>query len=55
MSFSLAHLRLFSLAHLQPMLALLAGVLILIQPRRLNLILAVYLIATGIIGFGLFR
>ena len=34
----------------QPLLALLAGVLILIRPKLLNLIVAVYLIAVGLIG-----
>jgi hypothetical protein len=33
-----------------PLVALLAGVLILIVPRLLNLIVAVYLILTGLIG-----
>jgi hypothetical protein len=37
-----------------PLLALVAGVLILIVPRLLNYIVAVYLIAIGLIGlFGL--
>jgi hypothetical protein len=33
-----------------PLVALLAGVLILIIPRLLNYIVAVYLILTGLIG-----
>ena len=40
-------------AHLQPIVALLAGVLILLVPRILNYIIAIYLIVTGIIGLGL--
>lgn len=44
-----------SIAHLQPSVALIAGVLILIAPRLLNYIVAFYLIATGVIGLGLFR
>jgi hypothetical protein len=37
-----------------PLLSLIAGVLILIVPRLLNYIVAVYLIAIGLIGlFGL--
>jgi hypothetical protein len=37
-----------------PLLALIAGVLILIVPRLLNYIVAIYLIAIGLIGlFGL--
>ena len=40
-----------------PLAALLAGVLILLVPRLLNLIVAIYLIAIGIIGLapGLLR
>lgn len=34
----------------QPFLALLAGVLILVMPRLLNYIVAVYLILYGILG-----
>ena len=44
-----------SLAHLQPLVALIAGVLILLVPRILNYIVAIYLIVTGIIGLGLVR
>jgi hypothetical protein len=35
---------------LQPLLALAAGILILIMPRLLNIIVAVYLILYGIVG-----
>lgn len=39
---------------LQPLIALIAGVLILIMPRLLNYIVAIYLIVIGIVGlFGL--
>jgi len=44
-----------SIGHLQPIIALLAGILILVMPRLLNYIVAIYLIAVGIIGLGLFR
>ncbi len=44
-----------SLQHLQPIVALLAGVLILIMPRLLNYIVAVYLILIGVIGLGIIR
>jgi hypothetical protein len=37
-------------AHLQPLVALLAGVLILLVPRILNYVIAIYLIITGLIG-----
>jgi hypothetical protein len=35
---------------LTPLISLLAGVLILIMPKLLNVIVAVYLIAVGLIG-----
>ncbi len=38
--------------HLQPLAALVAGVLILLVPRILNYIVAIYLILTGILGLG---
>lgn len=44
-----------SIAHLQPIVALVAGILILIIPRLLNIIVAVYLILIGLLGIGLFR
>lgn len=42
-----------SIAHLQPIVALVAGILILIMPRLLNFIVAIYLIIIGIIGLGI--
>lgn len=35
---------------LAPIIALLAGILILVQPRLLNYIVAVYLIVIGVLG-----
>lgn len=35
---------------LQPLLALIAGILILVMPKSLNYIVAVYLIIYGILG-----
>ena len=35
---------------LAPLVALLAGILILVMPRLLNYIVAVYLIVTGLLG-----
>jgi len=35
---------------LQPVMALIAGILILIMPRLLNYIVAIYLIIVGILG-----
>jgi hypothetical protein len=37
-------------AHITPLVALLAGILILIVPRLLNYIVAIYLILVGIMG-----
>ncbi|HMM66997.1 MAG TPA: DUF3096 domain-containing protein [Dokdonella sp.] len=34
----------------QPLLALIAGILILIMPRLLNYVVAIYLIVIGLIG-----
>jgi hypothetical protein len=36
--------------HLGPVAALIAGVLILIMPKLLNYIIALYLIITGLVG-----
>jgi DUF3096 family protein len=44
-----------SIAHLQPIVALIAGILILLIPRLLNFIVAIYLILVGIIGLGLIK
>ena len=35
---------------LQPLVALIAGILILVMPRLLNYIVAIYLIVIGVIG-----
>ncbi|MGD2081708.1 MAG: DUF3096 domain-containing protein [Chromatiales bacterium] len=35
---------------LQPILALIAGILILVVPRLLNYVVAIYLIVVGILG-----
>ncbi|MGH7095921.1 MAG: DUF3096 domain-containing protein [Stellaceae bacterium] len=42
-----------SFAHLQPIVALIAGVLILLAPRILNYIVAAYLIVIGLLGLGI--
>jgi hypothetical protein len=44
-----------SFTHLQPIVSLIAGVLILIMPRLLNYIVAAFLIISGILGLGLLR
>jgi hypothetical protein len=43
------------IAHIQPLVALVAGILILLIPRLLNFIVAIYLIIVGIMGLGLIR
>ena len=44
-----------SISHLAPVVALIAGILILLVPRLLNYIVAIYLIVVGIIGLGIFK
>lgn len=39
-----------SVAHITPLIALIAGILILIIPRLLNFIVAIYLIVVGLVG-----
>ena len=41
------------IAHIQPIVSLIAGILILIMPQLLNYIVAIFLIITGILGLGL--
>jgi Protein of unknown function (DUF3096) len=36
--------------HIQPLVALIAGILILLVPRLLNFIVAIYLIIIGVTG-----
>ncbi len=40
---------------LGPLVSLIAGILILIMPRLLNFIVAIYLILIGLVGLGLLR
>jgi len=44
-----------SIGHIQPVVALIAGVLILLMPRLLNYVVAIYLIVTGVMGLGLIK
>ncbi|MGY2047209.1 DUF3096 domain-containing protein [Methylobacterium sp. JK268] len=44
-----------TVAHLQPIIAIIAGILILVVPRLLNYIVAIYLILVGLFGLGLLR
>ena len=41
------------IAHIQPIVSLIAGILILIMPQLLNYIVAIFLIVSGILGLGL--
>ena len=44
-----------TIAHIQPIVSLVAGILILIVPQLLNIIVAIYLILIGVIGLGLLQ
>jgi hypothetical protein len=44
-----------TVAHISPIISLVAGVLILVMPRLLNLIVAIWLILNGLIGLGLLK
>jgi hypothetical protein len=44
-----------TVAHISPIISVIAGLLILIMPRLLNLIVAIFLILNGLIGLGLFK
>ena len=44
-----------SVGHLSPIISLIAGILILIMPRLLNFIVAIYLIVIGVIGLGIIK
>ena len=42
-------------AHVPAIVALIAGILILVMPRILNFVVAIYLIFIGLVGLGLCR
>ena len=42
-------------ANIPAILALIAGIFILVMPRLLNLVVAIYLICVGVIGLGLLK
>jgi Protein of unknown function (DUF3096) len=44
-----------SVGHLSPIVSILAGILILLMPRLLNYIVAIYLIVIGVLGLGLIK
>lgn len=41
------------ISHLQPIVSLLAGILILVMPQLLNYIVAIFLILSGLLGLGI--
>jgi hypothetical protein len=45
----------FAMSNLPAILALLAGILILIMPRFLNYLVAIYLIVIGLLGLNILR
>ncbi len=44
-----------TVAHISPIISVIAGLLILIMPRLLNFIVAIFLILNGLIGLGLLK
>lgn len=44
-----------TVGHIAPVLSIVAGVLILIMPRLLHFVVAIFLIINGLIGLGLLR
>jgi hypothetical protein len=44
-----------TVAHISPIMSVVAGLLILIMPRLLNLVVAIFLILNGLIGLGLLK
>ena len=44
-----------TMAHIQPLVAIVAGVLILLMPRILNYVVAIYLIIVGLLGLNIIR
>ena len=44
-----------TVAHISPVMSVIAGLLILIMPRLLNLVVAIFLILNGLIALGLLK
>jgi len=44
-----------TVAHISSIMSVIAGLLILIMPRLLNLVVAIFLILNGLIGLGLLK
>jgi len=45
----------FSFANLDPFISLLFGILILVFPKFLNYLIAIYLIIVGLLGLGILK
>jgi hypothetical protein len=43
------------MAQIQPLVAIVAGVLILLMPRILNYVVAIYLIIAGLLGLNIIK
>lgn len=43
----------YATAHLQPIVSVIAGILILVMPQLLNYIIAIFLIISGLLGLGI--
>jgi hypothetical protein len=54
-AFSRRNFMTITTGHIPAIVALIAGILILIMPRLLNLVVAIYLICIGLIGLGLLK
>lgn len=46
-------MKFITLSHLSPLMSLIFGILILIYPKFLNYLIAIYLILIGLLGLGL--
>ena len=44
-----------TVAHISPIMSVIAGLLILIMPRLLNFVIAIFIILNGLIGLGLLK
>jgi hypothetical protein len=44
-----------TVAHISPIMSVVAGLLILIMPRLLSLVVAIFLLLNGLIGLGLLK
>jgi len=44
-----------STAHLSPLVSILFGILILVFPKLLNYLVAIYMILIGLLGLGILR